>query len=62
MSEPKVKKVIIGNDHGGVDVKNEIVKLLAEKGIEVINVGTDTARIVRYPNYSRQVAGAVARG
>ncbi len=57
-----VKSVIIGNDHGGYHAKVEIVKLLKEKGIEVEDIGSQSEEIVRYPNYARRVAGAVARG
>ena len=31
--------VAIGNDHAGTDYKFEIIKLLEDKGIEVINFG-----------------------
>ena len=34
-------KLAIGNDHAGVALKNDIRQYLEEKGIEVINVGTD---------------------
>ena len=34
-------KIIIGNDHSAVEMKNELVKFLEEMGHEVINVGTD---------------------
>jgi ribose 5-phosphate isomerase B len=55
-------RIIIGNDHGGVDAKWAIMKHLEEHGVEAVNIGTDTEEIVRYPNYARRVAGAVARG
>ena len=57
-----VKRVIIGNDHGGYEAKLELVRHMQAKGIEVVNVGSDSAEIVRYPYYARKVAGAVARG
>jgi len=57
-----VKRVIIGNDHGGYEAKLAIVKHLEERGIEVENAGSDSGEIVRYPHYARKVAGAVARG
>jgi len=57
-----VKSVIIGNDHGGYEAKVEIVKLLKEKGIQVEDIGSESEEIVRYPNYARKVAAAVARG
>ncbi len=56
------ERIVIGNDHGGYEAKLEIVKHLKEKGIEVVNVGSDSTKIVRYPAYARKVAGAVARG
>ena len=56
------ERIVIGNDHGGYEAKLEIVEHLKEKGIEVVNVGSDSTEIVRYPAYARKVAGAVARG
>ena len=32
----------IGNDHAAVEMKNEIVDYLVEKGYDVVNYGTDT--------------------
>ncbi len=57
-----VKRIVIGNDHGGYEAKLEITKHLDEKGVEVVNFGSDSTEIVRYPHYARRVAGAVGRG
>ncbi len=54
-----MKKIIIGNDHGGYDAKQEIVKYLEEKGIEVTNVGSDESEIVRYPHFVQKVTKGV---
>lgn len=56
------KSIWIGNDHGGVELKQAIVAHLAERGVPCRNVGTDSTDIVRYPLYAEQVAGAVSRG
>jgi ribose 5-phosphate isomerase B len=56
------KKLIIGNDHGGVETKRMIVSYLQEKGYEVVNAGSDSDQIVRYPYYAAKVAGAVSSG
>ena len=56
------KKIIIGNDHGGYEVKGALVTRLESKGIQVTNIGTDSAEVVRYPLYAQQVAEAVASG
>ncbi|MGF7141918.1 ribose 5-phosphate isomerase B [Anaerotaenia torta] len=55
-------KIWIGNDHGGYELKLAILRYLEEKEIEYMDVGSDSAEIVRYPYYGVQVAGAVSRG
>jgi ribose 5-phosphate isomerase B len=52
----------IGNDHGGYELKLQIVEHLASKGIAVHDVGCDSTDVVRYPYYAAEVAGAVSRG
>lgn len=52
-------KIIIGNDHAGVEFKNTIMKHLEEQGHEVINVGTDTLDSVDYPDIAKSVAEKV---
>ena len=52
----------IGNDHVAVDMKNEIKAYLESKGIEVINVGTDSTERFHYPISGYKVAKLVASG
>ena len=52
-------KIIIGNDHAGVEFKNTIMKHLEEQGHEVVNVGTDTLDSVDYPDIAKSVAEKV---
>ncbi len=54
--------VWIGNDHGGVDMKPTLLKILAEREITIHDAGSDSPEIVRYPNYAGMVASAVSRG
>lgn len=54
-------KIAIGNDHGGLEYKNEIVSHLLKKGYEVINVGTDNKDSCHYPIYAQKVAELVAK-
>jgi ribose 5-phosphate isomerase B len=56
------ERIIIGNDHGGYEAKLQVAAHLREKGFEVVDAGSDSTEIVRYPVYVRKVAGAVARG
>ena len=53
-------KIAIGNDHAGVKYKNEILKYLVLKKIEVKNYGTDTEDSVDYPDYIHPVSNYVS--
>ena len=52
----------IGNDHGGYELKLQIIEHLEKQSIPIHNVGSDSTEIVRYPHYAAKVAGAVSRG
>lgn len=51
--------IAIGCDHAGVDHKKSIIAHLEQKGINVINKGTDTLDSVDYPDYAHPVASCV---
>jgi ribose 5-phosphate isomerase B len=55
-------RIAIGNDHWGLELKKEIIQLLAENGHSYEDFGTDTTDSVDYPDYARDVAEAVAKG
>ena len=42
-------KIGISNDHAAVELKNDIVEHLKEKGYEIVNYGTDTHESYDYP-------------
>jgi ribose 5-phosphate isomerase B len=54
--------IAIGNDHAGTSYKFEIVKLLENKGINVLNFGTDDEESMDYPDSIHPVAEAVESG
>lgn len=54
--------IAIGSDHGGFELKNEIMRHLEERGIEYKDYGTYTADSCDYPVYGKAVAHAVADG
>lgn len=56
------KRIIIGCDHGGLNLKNKVIEHLKEIGYEVEDVGTYTPDSVDYPIYAKKVAHAVADG
>ena len=54
-----MKKVVIGSDHAGLDVKERIKKELSDK-YEFIDVGPKNDESVDYPVYGQKVAQQVA--
>ena len=54
--------IAIGCDHGGYELKQEIMKHLEERGLEYKDYGCDSLASVDYPDYGRVVANAVANG
>jgi ribose 5-phosphate isomerase B len=55
-------KIAIGNDHAGTSYKFRIVDDLKNKGIQVINFGTDDNNSMDYPDTIHPVAEAVESG
>lgn len=55
-------KLAIGNDHVAIDLKNEIKHYLESKGIQVIDVGTNSPERFNYPISGYKVAKMVASG
>ncbi|CUX26015.1 ribose 5-phosphate isomerase B [Clostridium sp. C105KSO13] len=49
----------IGNDHSALEMKAAIIKLLKERGHEVVDYGTDSAESTDYPIYGEIVGRAV---
>jgi ribose 5-phosphate isomerase B len=45
-----MKRILIGNDHGAVQVKERIVAHLTARGFQVENRGVDTEDAVDYPD------------
>jgi ribose 5-phosphate isomerase B len=57
-----VKTLAIASDHGGVELKSAIVKLLEEQGVQVLDLGTNGPDSVDYPDYAQAVAKAIIDG
>ncbi|MCR1935593.1 ribose 5-phosphate isomerase B [Clostridium tepidum] len=53
-------KIALGSDHAGLPLKNEIIKHLKDKGIEIEDFGTYTEESCDYPDYAKKVAEKVA--
>ena len=55
-------KIAVACDHGGLNLKKEIVKYLKENGYDVVDFGTDTTNSCDYPDHALPAAEAVASG
>lgn len=55
-------KIAIGADHGGMELKESVKRMLEERGISVEDMGTNNTDSVDYPDFAARVAGRVAEG
>ncbi|MFO7811149.1 MAG: ribose 5-phosphate isomerase B [Candidatus Delongbacteria bacterium] len=53
--------VHIGSDHGGYDLKCQIIEFLKEKGYSTNDLGTYDKSSVDYPEFGKKVARAVQK-
>ncbi len=56
------KKIIIGSDHFGLPLKNQIRDYLAEMGYTVEDIGTNSEDLVDYPDIAERLAGEISVG
>lgn len=61
-SVPKPRKVALGADHGGFELKEQIKSYLAQQGHLVRDCGTNSKDPVDYPVFARKAAELVASG
>lgn len=55
-------KIAIACDHGGLNLKKEIIKYLKEHGYEAVDFGTNTTDSCDYPDFALPAAEAVSKG
>lgn len=55
-------RVAIASDHGGVNIRKEIISLMEELNIEYVDLGCECSTSVDYPDYAIPVANMVANG
>ncbi|HEY4743952.1 MAG TPA: ribose 5-phosphate isomerase B [Desulfuromonadaceae bacterium] len=54
--------IVIGSDHGGLNLKAALKSYLNRRGIEVSDAGTDNGDSVDYPDFGLKVAEMVVSG
>ena len=55
-------RVVIGSDHAGFELKQMLIDFIRDLGHEIVNVGTDNAAPVDYPDFAEKVGKALLDG
>ncbi|VYT90639.1 Putative sugar phosphate isomerase YwlF [Finegoldia magna] len=55
-------KIAIAADHGGFELKDSMVEYIKSLGNEVMDLGTNSADSVDYPDYAKKVCEEIQQG
>ncbi len=53
--------IIIGCDHGGFELKQEIMNCVVDNGHQVVDAGCYSTDSVDYPDFASEVCGAIGK-
>lgn len=56
------RRIALGSDHGGFELKQRLRSLLEGKGYAVLDVGCHSKEACDYPDFAKAVAQAVLKG
>lgn len=56
------KTIAIACDHGGYDLKMQLIPMLEARGLEVLDLGTNGPESVDYPEFGYAMASAIRDG
>lgn len=56
-----MKKIALGADHAGFELKEAVKKHLKSRGYDIVDFGTHSDEAVDYPDYCRPAAESVAK-
>ena len=59
---PEPTTIAVGSDHAGLPLKRALQDALAEQGHELLDLGTNEAASVDYPDFAHRVCAAVQDG
>ena len=54
--------IAIGCDHGGFELKNEVIEHLKSRGIECVDVGCHSRESCDYPEFAKAVCAQITDG
>ena len=55
-------RIVVGSDHAGLVLKNDLMSYMSERGLEPVDLGTHDTSSCDYPDFAEKVARAVAAG
>jgi len=56
-------KVVLGADHAGYEMKQELMAFLSKQGYEIVDVGTDTCDMPSdYPQFAKSMGDVILSG
>src|SRR5712692_2076844 len=55
-------RIVVGSDHAGFDLKEQMAAYLRELGYQVTDIGTHSTAPVDYPDYAEAVGVALCEG
>jgi RpiB/LacA/LacB family sugar-phosphate isomerase len=55
-------RVVVGADHAGYELKQQLAGFLRERGHEVIDIGTNSREAVDYPDFAEALADVLRAG
>jgi len=58
----EIRRVVIGSDHAGLELKEDLKSYLEGKGFSVTDVGPVTRDCVDYPDYAESVSQRIVHG
>ncbi len=54
--------MVIGSDHAGFELKQQLITHLEQQGHRIVDVGTDSEEPVDYPDFAAAVSRAIVAG
>lgn len=54
--------IVVGSDHGALELKKAITEYLRKHSVEVTDLGTDDQTSVDYPDFAEKIAASVLSG
>ena len=60
--DARARTVAVGSDHGGFELKADVLAWVRELGLQAVDFGTRDTNAVDYPDFAQAVAEAVASG